>query len=61
MVGYWTQFARAGVPSRSGLPQWPAYTGASDTYMSLEPRTPRVNNGFAADHNCAFWDSHVGG
>jgi para-nitrobenzyl esterase len=61
MVGYWTSFARGGDPNRTGLPQWPGYTVASDTHMSLQPPTPQAETGFAADHNCAFWDSFAGG
>jgi para-nitrobenzyl esterase len=57
MVGYWTQFARAGNPNRAGAPQWPPYTAASDLFMSLKPPTPAVEAGFAADHKCAFWDA----
>jgi len=60
IVGYWSQFADAGDPNRSGLPYWPAYTAASDTYMSLEPPTPTATTGFSEDHNCAFWDAHAG-
>jgi para-nitrobenzyl esterase len=58
IVGYWTQFARAGTPNRTGLPQWPAYTIPNDTYMSLQPPTPVPTTGFAAEHKCAFWDAH---
>lgn len=60
MVGYWTQFGRAGDPNGGGLPQWPAFASASEQFMSLEPPTPVVKSGFAADHNCAFWDSAAG-
>jgi para-nitrobenzyl esterase len=58
MVGYWTQFARAGNPNRAGAPQWPSYTAASDLLMSLKPPTPAAEAGFAADHKCAFWDAN---
>ena len=60
MVGYWARFARAGDPNGTGLPHWPGYSVASDTHMSLEPPTPQAETGFAADHNCAFWDSFAG-
>ena len=59
MVGYWTQFAETGTPNRASLPQWPRYTVANDTHMSLEPPTPRPETDFAAEHKCAFWDSFV--
>jgi para-nitrobenzyl esterase len=61
IVGYWTQFAQTGAPSRPGLPQWPAYTPANDKHMSLEPLAPRAEADFAAEHKCDFWDSHAGG
>jgi len=60
MVGYWTRFAQAGDPNGGGLPQWPAYTSASDQFMSLEPPTPVAKGGFAADHKCGFWDAAAG-
>jgi para-nitrobenzyl esterase len=57
MVRYWTRFATAGGPNQFGLPFWPRYTTANDTYMSLKPPTPATTTGFAADHKCAFWDA----
>jgi para-nitrobenzyl esterase len=57
MVRYWTQFARRGTPNGTGVPNWPAYTVANDTYQSLEPPTPKPTTGFATDHHCAFWNS----
>jgi para-nitrobenzyl esterase len=57
MVGYWARFARTGTPNRKDLPQWPAYTTATDTHMSLQPPTPQAQTDFAADHHCGFWDS----
>ncbi len=35
MVDYWTSFARTGVPSAAGQPQWPAY-GSTRAYMAFE-------------------------
>jgi para-nitrobenzyl esterase len=35
MVGYWTSFARDGVPAAAGQPQWPAY-GTERNYMAFE-------------------------
>jgi para-nitrobenzyl esterase len=57
MVGYWAQFARAGNPNTAGAPQWPAYTSASDLFLSLRPPSPVVEAGFAKDHKCEFWDA----
>jgi para-nitrobenzyl esterase len=33
----WVQFAKTGNPNRSGLPQWPAYTSASDHLLEWGP------------------------
>jgi para-nitrobenzyl esterase len=33
MVGYWTNFAKAGDPNGPGLPAWPAFDSASRAYM----------------------------
>jgi para-nitrobenzyl esterase len=57
MVGYWTRFAQAGDPNGPQAPQWPAYTAASEQFLSLEPPVPVVRDSFAADHKCAFWDA----
>jgi para-nitrobenzyl esterase len=35
MLDYWSSFARSGVPTASGQPQWPAY-GSERAYMSFE-------------------------
>jgi len=58
MVRYWTQFGRSANPNSPATPFWPNYTVANDTYQSLVPPTPKPETGFAADHKCAFWDSH---
>jgi len=39
MVGYWTSFARTGVPVASGQPDWPAF-GTTHAFMAFE-QTPR--------------------
>jgi para-nitrobenzyl esterase len=33
MVGYWTNFAKAGDPNGPGLPAWPAFDSAARAYM----------------------------
>lgn len=35
MVGYWTSFARTGVPHAPGAPAWPAYDGSA-AYMAFQ-------------------------
>jgi len=39
MLGYWTSFARDGVPTAAGEPRWPAY-GTDSAYMAFED-TPK--------------------
>jgi para-nitrobenzyl esterase len=35
MIGFWTNFAKAGNPNGAGLPAWPAFDPASRAYMRL--------------------------
>jgi para-nitrobenzyl esterase len=37
---YWSNFARTGDPNSSGLPNWPAYSPASDTLLDFTPNGP---------------------
>ena len=55
MQEYWTTFARLGVASSPGAPAWPRFPGGTQRMISLIPPTPRVETGFAAEHQCAFW------
>ncbi|MDP9045381.1 MAG: carboxylesterase family protein [Pseudomonadota bacterium] len=56
MVGYWTQFAKTGNPNAAGTSTWPAYTAASDTYLTLAPGAVATTNQVSAQHNCStFW------
>jgi para-nitrobenzyl esterase len=57
MVTYWTSFARDGQPGSHGGPPWNRFTAANDTDQALIVPQPRPETTFAADHNCAFWDS----
>jgi para-nitrobenzyl esterase len=53
MQGYWTSFARWGVPISAGAPFWPWFSGQRIESLT-EPR-PAVETNFAAEHHCAFW------
>jgi len=54
MRRYWTNFARSGSPSASGVPPWPRF-GDGQQMISLIPPAPQLETGFAAEHQCAFW------
>lgn len=56
MLKYWTNFAKTGNPNASGLPTWPTYTTANDSFMSFGATTVAPISNFAADHKCSFWD-----
>ncbi len=55
MVKYWTDFARSTSPNRGALPFWEPYASGADSLQSLLPPVPAPEDGFAADHKCAFW------
>jgi len=55
MVAYWAQFAKRGDPNVTGNPNWPAYTRANDTYLTLAPGAIAPTTSFAAEHQCAMW------
>jgi para-nitrobenzyl esterase len=55
MRRYWTSFARQGSAFSPGETAWPQFRNATQQMMSLIPPTPRVEDGFAAEHQCAFW------
>jgi para-nitrobenzyl esterase len=58
MVGYWTQFSRAGDPNSASTPKWSPYEVGTEASQSLHPPTPVSETGFARDHKCGFWDVH---
>jgi para-nitrobenzyl esterase len=35
MIGYWVQFAKTGDPNRDGLPVWPKFDAAAESYLEL--------------------------
>jgi para-nitrobenzyl esterase len=55
MKGYWTNFAKSGVPASFGVPFWPLFNGLTQPMQSLVPPVPQTENTFAIAHNCAFW------
>lgn len=60
MVGYWTQFARAGDPNGHGQPHWPLFNRVTQSMQSLVPPTPVTETNFAIVHKCDFWDAASG-
>ncbi|MFD9406382.1 carboxylesterase/lipase family protein [Streptomyces sp. NPDC059989] len=57
MIGYWTRFARTGVPGAAGAPDWPRY-GAPGSVLSLAPGPDGIRTLDArAAHHCALWDA----
>ena len=53
MIAYWASFARTGVPSAPGRPQWPAYT-QENAVLRLDAGRLELFDAGAA-HQCAFW------
>ncbi|MFJ6780417.1 carboxylesterase/lipase family protein [Streptomyces yangpuensis] len=57
MAGYWTAFARTGVPAAPGAPRWPLL-GASARVLSLAPGAGGIRTvDSRAEHHCALWDA----
>ncbi|QKV91420.1 carboxylesterase family protein [Streptomyces sp. NA02950] len=56
MTGYWARFAATGDPNGPGsAPRWPRYTADRDRIQVLAPDRTAPTGGFAADHQCAYW------
>jgi para-nitrobenzyl esterase len=54
MQSYWTTFAKTGVPTRGGSPEWPRYETATDRHLVLDDA---VTAGSAlAKPQCDSWD-----
>jgi para-nitrobenzyl esterase len=56
MIDYWATFARTGQPSSFRTPLWARFQTDRDAVQALVPTLPRPDDGFAVDHECAFWD-----
>lgn len=57
MTGYWTAFARTGVPQAPGAPSWPRYSSPSSV-LSLAPGPQGIRPVDArSEHHCALWDT----
>jgi para-nitrobenzyl esterase len=54
MIGYWSSFARTGVPSAAGEPAWPKLTGSGGPTLQMNPDGIRTTD-VAAEHHCGFW------
>ncbi|GAA0913468.1 hypothetical protein GCM10009560_05640 [Nonomuraea longicatena] len=62
MIGYWTAFARTGNPNSAGAPDWPVFTKAGKTVLSLKP-TSQGGIGpadYSSAHRCDFWRGLTG-
>lgn len=58
MTGYWTRFARTGVPGTAGAPEWPRYRSPAAPVLSLAPGPDGIRTVDArAEHHCALWDA----
>jgi para-nitrobenzyl esterase len=57
MMGYWARFAATGNPNGDGAPRWPAFTSAHHEIQELIPSRTSAETNFAAEHQCAFWES----
>jgi para-nitrobenzyl esterase len=55
MKGYWTNFAKRGIPGSFGSPFWPLFNSVTQPMQSLVPPVPQTETGFATAHKCAFW------
>ncbi|HEX4659083.1 MAG TPA: carboxylesterase family protein [Streptosporangiaceae bacterium] len=55
MRRYWTSFARQGSTSSRGEPSWPEFRTGTQRVISLILPAPRIETGFSAQHQCAFW------
>ncbi len=55
MKGYWTNFAKRGLPASFGSPPWQPFGNLTHRMQSLVPPTPQTETDFANTHNCAFW------
>ncbi|MEU7729273.1 carboxylesterase family protein [Streptomyces sp. NPDC040724] len=57
MTGYWTGFARTGVPAAPGAPPW-ARRGPEAAVLSLAPGAGGIRTvDGRAEHHCALWDA----
>jgi para-nitrobenzyl esterase len=57
MMGYWARFAATGDPNGGGAPSWPAFTPVQHQVQELTSTGTTPRSDFAAEHQCAFWDS----
>jgi para-nitrobenzyl esterase len=57
IMGYWARFAASGDPNGGAAPSWPAFTPAQHQIQELTPAGTKPQTGFAAEHQCTFWDS----
>ncbi|MFD3325450.1 carboxylesterase/lipase family protein [Streptomyces sp. NPDC058701] len=57
MTGYWTAFARTGIPAAQGAPAWPRYRSPASV-LNLAPGAGGIRPVDARTaHHCALWDA----
>jgi para-nitrobenzyl esterase len=57
IMGYWARFAATGDPNGGGAPYWPAFIPEQHQVQELTPTGTTPQAGFAAEHQCTFWDN----
>ncbi|MBL8174957.1 MAG: carboxylesterase family protein [Bryobacterales bacterium] len=54
IAAYWANFAAAGNPNATTIPQWPQYIPSADTYLELT--APPKSGAGVRTEKCDFWD-----
>lgn len=57
MVSYWTNFAKVGIPYAAQTSTWPPFIRGLDDLLTLDTSRNAPTTGFAAEHECTFWDA----
>eukprot|EP01006_Ploeotia_vitrea_P006456 TRINITY_DN13184_c0_g1_i1.p1 TRINITY_DN13184_c0_g1~~TRINITY_DN13184_c0_g1_i1.p1 ORF type:complete len:552 (-),score=29.15 TRINITY_DN13184_c0_g1_i1:1252-2742(-) len=57
-VSLWTSFAATGVPTATGVPEWPLYHNATSVHMTLDITS--TVNAHLKEKQCNFWEKYKG-